>query len=56
MSGVIAQASNSSGEEFHSPDEKEDLWMLQKDIGIGGFGVVKLFMNEVSIRALRGWA
>jgi hypothetical protein len=45
--GVIAQATPSSDEEYHSPDEKADLWAHQKDIGVGGFGIVKLFMNKV---------
>ena len=46
-SGAIAQATPSSEEEFHSPDEREDSWVFQKDIGVGGFGIVKLFLNEV---------
>ena len=45
--GPIAQATPSSEDEFHSSDEKEDLWVHQKDIGVGGFGIVKLFVNKV---------
>ena len=40
--GPIAQDAPSSEDEFHSPDEKEDSWLHQKDIGVGGFGIVKL--------------
>ena len=47
MSGVIAQATPSSDEEYHSPAEREDTWAHSKDIGFGGFGVVKLFVNQV---------
>lgn len=52
ISGVIAQATPSSDEEFLSPDEKEDLWTYQKDIGVGGFGIVKLFVNKVRAHRL----
>ena len=38
---------SSGDEEFHSPDELEDVWVHDKDIGVGGFGVVKLFVNQV---------
>lgn len=40
---------HSSDEEYHSPDEREDVWMQEKDIGEGEFGVVKLFVNQVTL-------
>ena len=48
MSSRGGPANMSSGEEeFHSPEEREDVWTHHKDIGFGGFGVVKLFVNQV---------
>ena len=41
------QATHSSDEDYHSPDEKDDVWVHHKDIGVGGFGIVKLFVNQV---------
>lgn len=38
---------NSSDEEYHSPDERDDVWIHHRDIGVGAFGVVKLFINQV---------
>jgi len=39
-----------SSDEYHSPEEKEDMWNHVEDIGVGGFGVVKLFVNKVSFK------
>lgn len=50
--GPITQATPSSDDEFHSPDEREDRWVHQKDIGVGGFGIVKLFVNKVLLKKL----
>ncbi len=43
------QGVTSSGDEYHSPDEKEDAWVHEREIGVGGFGVVKLFANKVKL-------
>ena len=37
-----------SDEEYYSPAEDNSPWMLEREIGKGGFGLVKLYINQVS--------
>ena len=36
-----------SDEEYYSPSEENSPWMLEREIGKGGFGLVKLYINKV---------
>ena len=39
-----------SDEEYYSPSEDTSPWVFEKDIGKGGFGLVKLYINQVQTR------
>ena len=51
--------SSGSDQSYHSATAEEDHWVHSKNIGAGGFGVVKLFVNQVcmimNIRWHRPW-
>lgn len=34
-------------EDFYSAGEENSPWVLEKEIGKGGFGLVKLYINKV---------
>ena len=36
-----------SDDEYYSPPEENSPWALEKEIGKGGFGLVKLYINKV---------
>ena len=40
-------SSSGSDQSYHSATAEEDHWVHSKNIGAGGFGVVKLFVNQV---------
>ena len=40
-------SSSGSDQSYHSATAEEDNWVHSKNIGAGGFGVVKLFVNQV---------
>ena len=40
-------SSSGSDQSYHSVTVEEDHWVHSKNIGAGGFGVVKLFVNQV---------
>ena len=43
-----SRSSSGSDQSYHSAAGEEDNWVHSKNIGTGGFGVVKLFINRVS--------
>ena len=42
-------SSSGSDQSYHSATAEEDNWVHSKNIGAGGFGVVKLFVNQVCV-------
>ena len=38
-------------EEYYSSPDVNNPWVLEKEIGKGGFGLVKLYINKVRIGA-----
>ena len=38
-------------DDFYSAPEENSPWVLEKEIGKGGFGLVKLYINKVIICA-----
>ncbi len=58
MAQVGFDAGYSDDEQYHSagdsppPSRAQELWTFDRDIGQGGFGIVKLFVHKVHVTAL----
>ena len=38
-----------SDDDYYSPSEEGSPWILEREIGKGGFGLVKLYINQVAM-------
>ena len=43
-----------SDDDYYSPAEEGSPWVLEREIGKGGFGLVKLYINQVSLALFIG--
>ena len=52
MSLSVYHGGYDSDDDYYSPPDENNPWVWEKDIGKGGFGLVKLYINQVLNRGV----